>query len=74
MNFTPKPGEKNPHAKLNWQKVREIRERAKKGEKKTELSTMYGVALRTISAVVKGEYWREDGSQYMPEIPKSYRW
>lgn len=68
MNWTPKPGEKNPNAKLNWQKVREIRKRAENGEKKKELSNIYGVALRTISAVVKGEHWREDGSPYMPDF------
>lgn len=67
MNWSPKPGEKNPNAKLNWKKVREIRKRAENGEKKKDLSQMYGVALRTISAVVKGEHWREDGSPYMTD-------
>lgn len=64
-------GEKNPHAKLNWKKVKEIRKRAEDGEKKKTLAEQYGVALRTISAVVKGEYWREDGSPY---IPSGFRW
>lgn len=76
MNWTPKPGEKNPNAKLNWAKVRKIRKIAeeaeargeKKSEVKRELSRIYGVALRTVSAVVKGEHWREDGSQYMPDF------
>lgn len=65
MNWSPKPGEKNPNAKLNWQKVREIRSRAENGEKKKDLALAYGVALRTISAVVKREFWREDGSPYI---------
>lgn len=76
MNWKPKPGEKNPNAKLNWEKVREIRGRAdqaemrgeKKGEVKKELSKMYGVALRTVSAILRGERWREDGSPYMPDF------
>lgn len=70
MNFKPKPGEKNPNAKLTWKKVREIRKRAGNGEKKKDLSETYGVALRTVSAVVRREHWREDGSPYMPD----FRW
>lgn len=67
MNWQPKPGEKNPKAKLTWVKVREIRSKAACGVKKKELAKMYKVALRTISAVVKREHWREDGSLYLPE-------
>lgn len=66
MNWRPKPGEKNPNAKLNWSKVKEIRYKAEKGEAKKTLAKQYGVALRTISAIVKREYWREDGSPYIP--------
>lgn len=71
MNWRPKPGEKNPNAKLNWSKVKEIRYKAEKGEAKKTLAEQYGVALRTISAIVKREYWREDGSPYMPS---GFRW
>lgn len=71
MNWRPKPGEKNPNAKLNWSKVKEIRYKAEKGEAKKTLAKQYGVALRTISAIVKREYWREDGSPY---IPSGFRW
>ena len=70
MNFKPKKGEKNPNAKLNWEKVREIRRRAENGEKRKDLAEEFGVALRTVSAVVKREFWREDGSTYLPKFPK----
>lgn len=65
MNYKPKKGEKNPNAKLNWEKVREIRRMAEKGVEKKDMVPVYGVSLRTVSAVIKGEYWREDGSSYM---------
>ncbi len=68
MNWKPKIGEENPHAKLTWEKVREIRRLAKEGKTRKELSAMFGVALRTISCVVKGERWREDGSPYVPDF------
>lgn len=70
MNWTPKPGEKNPNAKLTLGKVREIRKLAKEGKTRKELSDMFDVALRTVSSVVKGERWREDGSPYIPD----FRW
>ena len=66
MNWKPKPGEKNPNAKLNWKKVHEIRKRAKNGEKRKDLAVVYGVALRTISSVVKGEQWIEGDGVYVP--------
>lgn len=68
MNWRPKPGEQNPNAKLTWKKVKEIRKLAKEGKKKKDLSIQFGVALRTISCVVKGERWREDGSPYIPDF------
>lgn len=70
MKFKSRQGEKNPHAKLNWEKVREIRRRAENGEKRKDLAEEFGVALRTVSAVVKREFWREDGSTYLPKFPK----
>ncbi len=68
MNWKPKPGEKNPNAKLTLKEVREIRKLARNGKKKKELSILFGVALRTISSIVKGESWREDGSPYIPDF------
>lgn len=68
MNWNPKPGGKNPNAKLTLKEVREIRRLARNGKKKKELSILFGVALRTISSVVKGESWREDGSPYIPDF------
>ncbi len=68
MNWKPKPGEKNPNAKLTLKEVREIRKLARDGKKKKDLSILFGVALRTISSVVKGESWREDGSPYIPDL------
>ena len=68
MNWNPKPGEKNPNAKLTLKEVREIRRLARDGKKKKDLSILFGVALRTISSIVKGETWREDGSPYVPDF------
>lgn len=51
-------GEKNSQAKLNWQKVREIR--AMKGIKtRKELSEIYGVKYCTIADVLNNVSWRE---------------
>jgi len=68
MNWRPKPGEKNPNAKLTLEEVREIRRLAREGRKRKELADIFGVALRTVSSIVKGEHWREDGSPYIPNL------
>lgn len=68
MNWTPKPGEKNPNAKLTLAKVREIRRLARDGKTRKELAGLFNVALRTVSSIIKGERWREDGSPYIPDF------
>lgn len=68
MNWKPKPGERNPNAKLTLAKVREIRRLAREGKTRKELAELFSVALRTVSSIIKGERWREDGSLYIPDF------
>lgn len=67
MNWKTKRGEKNPNAKLNLSQVREIRYRAERGAKSKDLAQEFGVARRTLSAIIHQEIWREDGSVYMSD-------
>lgn len=68
MNWKPKPGERNPNAKLTLAKVREIRRLAREGKTRKELAELFAVAIRTVSSIIKGERWREDGSHYIPDF------
>jgi hypothetical protein len=54
-------GEKNGRAKLNWQLVREIREKYQKNKYTLlMLAEEYNVGLSTVSHVIKNETWREN--------------
>ena len=48
-------GEKHPQAKLDWKRVREIRQA--RDISFTELGRIYGVARRTISDIVYYRTW-----------------
>ena len=50
-------GEKNPSAKLDWEKVKEIREKHKNGNKIIPLSEEYGVSIYTIGRIINNENW-----------------
>lgn len=52
-----KEGEHNSHAKLNWKKINEIRERHRNGEMMTKLAKEYNVERHTISSIVKNKTW-----------------
>lgn len=52
-------GERNPSAKLNWDKVRAIRLKARQGLSQTKLGALYGVDRSTISLIVLGKHWIE---------------
>ncbi len=67
-------GENNTKAILDWQKVREIRKKADEGVKKSDLAKKYGVSLRTVSAVINREYWREDNTPYIPKFERVSVW
>lgn len=59
----PFAGERNNKAKLSWEAVRAIRETYvanKKGER-LRLANLYGVSPATISDIVSGRVWRENG-------------
>lgn len=56
-------GERNNKAKLSWEVVRAIRETYvanKKGER-LRLASLYGVLPATISDIVSGRVWKENG-------------
>lgn len=46
-------------AKLDWDKVREIRRRAALGEKGSVLGREFGVNTQTVNCVIRGETWKE---------------
>lgn len=50
-------GPKNNHAKLDWQKAREIRDALAQGETQGSQARKYGVAVNTIGKIARGEAW-----------------
>ena len=52
-------GPKGNNAKLDWQKVREIRQYYGEGATQSELSIHYDVSINTIRSVVRGESWKD---------------
>ena len=66
MNFKPKPGEKNPNARLTWKDVRTIRELYEHGMARMDLAKRFGVSVRSIAMIVAGVTWQEDGYVYRP--------
>lgn len=52
-------GESNGAAKLDWQKVREIRRRAAKGEANTSIAKDFGVTHQMVSKIKLGYFWPE---------------
>jgi group I intron endonuclease len=53
-------GEKHPQSKLNWDKVRQIREIYKQGGyTQRELAFKYNISYGTISAILKNKSWKE---------------
>jgi hypothetical protein len=52
-------GEDNPMAKLDWDKVRDIRKRVSDGESPLSLSQKFGVSSTVVYKLVKGLTWKE---------------
>jgi hypothetical protein len=52
-----RPGVDHPGAKLNPERVREIRRRLASGETQRSIAASFGVALTTISAIALGRNW-----------------
>jgi len=50
-------------AKLDWQKVSEIRRKSDEGIKRKILSLDYGVSPGTIASIIKNKSWVVDGSE-----------
>jgi hypothetical protein len=51
-------GDRNPNARLTWEEAAAIRARHAGGEGYRRLARAYGVDLKTIARVVRGEGWR----------------
>jgi hypothetical protein len=52
-------GTRNPNAKLDWDKVREIRRRVAAGEKPYRIQGEYGLSSGGITKIVKNQTWVE---------------
>jgi predicted GIY-YIG superfamily endonuclease len=52
------PGEGNPMAKLDEDKVREIRKFHKRGFSNQEIATLFNVCRPNISLIVRGKAWK----------------
>jgi hypothetical protein len=50
-------GERCHFSKLDWQKVKEIRESGKKAK---ELATLHGVSISCISSILRGKTWKKE--------------
>jgi len=54
-------GEKNPKSKLNWEKVKEIRDKYLSGKfTSVKLGKEYGVAPNTILGIIENKSWKND--------------
>ena len=53
-----KTGGKNGCAKLDWQKVYEIREKYNNGKLRAEIAREYGVTYMTIQHIIRNNTWR----------------
>lgn len=51
--------DRNPRAKLTWEKVRAIRRRSAAGESRIRLAEEYEVDPSQIDHIVRGEQWKE---------------
>lgn len=51
-------GERNPKAKLTWEKVRAIRRRRNAGERTDDLAREFACDVSTIRLVVRGKTWK----------------
>ena len=54
-------GERNGNRKLDWEKVRAIRQMHSTGVKKFHLAQSFGVSPSTITNIIDNEIWKEVG-------------
>lgn len=60
IDHSIRQGEKNPHAKLTWEKVREVRGRYEQGGIRIdELAALYGMSRSAVGHVLTGYRWPE---------------
>lgn len=52
-------GEESPRARLTWEQVQEARARLAGGQTHRSIAARFGVARTTISAIARGEIWKQ---------------
>jgi hypothetical protein len=52
-------GEENPSAKLNWNQVREIRNKLKDGKRPSEIVREYEISFRHVDDIKTNRIWKE---------------
>jgi hypothetical protein len=63
----------NGRAKLDWDKVDEIRARLKTGESQRKLAAEFGVTQAQVSEIQLGRTWKKPGVPVIPKTPRSDR-
>lgn len=58
IHGTDNSGERNSRSKLNWEAVKEIRNRVANGESQRSMCKIFNVSPMTISRVVRKELWK----------------
>lgn len=53
------PGSKNAACKLTVDQIREIRQRARAGERQADIGAAFGIAQSHVSRIARGEAWTE---------------
>ena len=49
---------KHPNARLNWERVNEIRALYKPGVKQSDIAKMFGIKQPQVSAIIRGTSWK----------------
>jgi hypothetical protein len=62
--LVPRPGDKNPAAKLTWEQVRLIRACFRSGEKRAAIALSFGISQSQVSNIVWGRCWKEESCQH----------
>lgn len=57
-----KRGEDSPSAKLNWQKVSEIRSLSKEGKSAYKIAKLYGVSKKSVLNIIHNKIWIENSN------------
>lgn len=65
-----KRGEDSPAAKLNWEKVREIRLLSREGKSSCRIAKLYGVSKKSILNIIHNKTWIENDDFFSAFEPR----